>query len=75
MASENKPEYRFEFRIVDANLGHAIVSGNTFLSSHIGPNGENENVDMEVASAMRNFNRVARDFYEKQNYSEGNEEE
>jgi len=68
----NKPEYRFECRIVDMTTGDTVIKADTYLSSSIGFDGSCESVDMEVASMMRAFDKGdgARDRHEVRNYAD-----
>ncbi len=70
-----KPEYRFQYEIIDVTNDELVMQGSTFLSSRISVDGECESVDMEVASALRSFDSRVREEYETENYSEASEEE
>lgn len=63
---ENKPEYRFKFEIVDATNNEVLVTTRSFMSART-QDGSNENVDMEIGSALRQFN-IIKARYEAKNY-------
>lgn len=65
----DKPEYRFEFKIVDTTREESVVSGSTYISNHISPYGECESIDVEIAGALRAFKNKLRNRYEEENYS------
>ena len=62
-----KPEYRFEYRIVDATNDETVLKGSTYVSS-IDTDGGCESIEMELFSGLRAFNNKVREKYELENY-------
>lgn len=56
-----KPEYRFEFKVTDVANDVIVTQANGFVSEHTSIAGENENVEMEIASAMRRYAKIKED--------------
>ena len=69
---KGRPEYRFIYKIVDDNNQELILKGSTYISD-INHFGECESVDMEVASALRNFSKTLRPEHESTYYPSENE--
>lgn len=64
--NRRRPEYRFIFKIVDDETGETIIKASTYLGE-IDNMGNCESVNIEIGTALRNFEKTLRPHYEKEN--------
>lgn len=64
---EQKPDYRFECRILDETTGQTVIAASTRFNL-INSYGQSESIDMEVGSMLRAFDGKIRARYEHNNY-------
>lgn len=68
------PQYRFQFQIIDDEIGDTIIADYTSLGT-IDEFGGNEEIESLVARMLRMFKRSVRAEYERKNYPADEEAE